>query len=294
MTFKSQHDLYLSTCETQIKNSVNAFFMPGSTVSNAAEYSLLNGGKRVRGILTLAVCDLLQGGQYPANSFSAAVEMIHAFSLVHDDLPCMDDDDMRRGKPSCHIAFGEANALLAGDLLSLAAFSTIASADFATPEMVQQAVQVLAFGSGAKGMIYGQELDIAAEHKTLTEEQLQEVHKHKTGSLILSAAELGIIAAGEKPKEHLSIVKYATTLGLVFQIVDDILDVTGDESVLGKPLGSDAKNEKNTFVSINGLEKSIEIANQLTQESVFLLQQTYDEKSSFLSEFALNLVNRVN
>ncbi|MDL2325268.1 polyprenyl synthetase family protein [Ruminococcaceae bacterium OttesenSCG-928-A16] len=292
MNFEEQHAFYIASCEQAIAAEIKNHFQAGSMVSQAAEYSALNGGKRVRGVLTLATSSLLGGGAAPAASFAAGVEMVHAFSLVHDDLPCMDDDDMRRGKPACHIVYGEANALLAGDLLAIAAFATLAGAPSQNAAMNNTAVQVLAAASGAKGMIYGQELDMLAEETPVDETGLHTIHQHKTGALIVAAAHLGIVAAGQSIAAHPAITQYAQNLGAVFQIIDDILDVTADETVLGKPTGSDDKNGKTTFVSLHGVAKARQIATQLTQQAMNGLAE-YGDKAEFLNQFAQTLLQRV-
>lgn len=238
MNFSEQHSRYLELCQAAVQMACENLFQPAglSKVSEAAAYSLLNGGKRVRGVLTLAVCDMLGGDLRIAAEFAAAVEMVHAYSLVHDDLPCMDDSPLRRGKPSTHIAFGETTALLAGDLLLTQAFECLAQAG-ASPENAIKAVGCLAKAAGAKGMVYGQELDLKHEMLPASIQDLYQIHRNKTGALLSAAAVLGILAAGKSELSEYTVVEYADRLGLVFQIVDDVLDVTSDEASLGKPVG---------------------------------------------------------
>lgn len=290
-TYDETHAAYLKSCEEAIQQCCDTLLQPNSVVSEAAAYSLLNGGKRVRGVLCMAVCDMLQGNMPAAAAFSAAVEMVHAFSLVHDDMPCMDDDDMRRGKPACHIAYGQANALLAGDLLAIQAFEVTATAP-ADAQACATATALLAAGAGAKGMIYGQELDMKFETETPTREDLRAIHHYKTGALIKTAAGLGVVAAGQEVNSQPAITQYAENIGLVFQIVDDILDVTAEEKQLGKPIGSDAASGKTTFVTMLGLQKARQHAEELTTQATRALRQAYGDRAQFLEQFAQNLLTR--
>lgn len=291
MTFEVQHTTYVKQCNAAIGVAEASLLQPGSAVSQAAMYTLDNGGKRVRGVLTLAVCNLLGGDVPMAESFAVAIEMVHAFSLIHDDLPCMDDDGLRRGKPACHIAFGEATALLAGDALCVAAFEAAATAP--GPEAGRAAAAaLLARAAGAKGMIYGQELDLWYEEHLADEEDLRCIQAHKTGALLLAAAQLGQIASGTQPSTGDPVAVYARNIGLAFQIVDDILDVTAEESVLGKPIGSDEKSGKTTFVSLNGVEAARREVAALTKQAADALCQ-YGDAAQFLRAFADNLAGRL-
>lgn len=292
MTFEKKHDTYLLRCENAIVAKSDALFLKQSTVSQAAQYSLLNGGKRVRGVLVLAVSDLLNGNMIAADSFATALEMIHAFSLVHDDLPCMDDDDMRRGKPAAHIAFGEATALLAGDALAIQAFEAIVLEKLPA-EMQVAAVACLSKAAGAKGMIWGQELDLKYENQKADRAALDAIHRNKTGALLLAAAELGVISANNHIQSCPEISQYAQNVGLVFQIVDDILDVVSTQNILGKPVGSDSGNGKSTFVSLFGLEEAKKQVSLLTNEAVEALEQKYKNDAAFLCEYATLLAARI-
>lgn len=292
MNFEQQHAAYLTACEQAVGQMAAPVWRENSRVSEAARYSLENGGKRVRGVLTLAVCDLLGGNAEAAAAFACAVEMVHAFSLVHDDLPCMDDDDVRRGKPACHIAYGEATALLAGDLLALGAFEVLANAA-ATAEQRIEAVRVLGAASGARGMIYGQELDLRYETKAADEAALHSIQAHKTGELITAAAHLGAVAAEKPLAEVPAVTQYARNIGLVFQIVDDVLDEEADPALLGKPVGSDAQQGKTTFVTMFGKPEAKRRAAELTQQAADGLRQAYGEKAAFLCAFAQQLARRV-
>ena len=259
-------------------------------VSEAMKYSVRNGGKRIRPVLTLEFCKACGAEPEKALPFACAVEMIHTYSLIHDDLPCMDDDDYRRGKPSCHIAYGEANALLAGDALLTLAFETVVKADVPA-ENVVRAVKELSYSAGILGMVGGQVLDLQNENKALTLGELEQIHNLKTGELIRVACVLGCIAAGADEEKIKAAEAYAKGIGLTFQIVDDILDVTSDAETLGKPIGSDAENQKTTYVSLLGIEKSKEVAAELTQKAKEVLA-VYDENTEALSELADNLLIR--
>lgn len=262
-------------------------------VSDAMRYSVRNGGKRVRPMLVLEICRICGGNPEDALPFACALEMIHTYSLIHDDLPCMDDDDMRRGKPSCHKAFGEDNALLAGDALLTLAFETAAKAnENIEPKNVIRAISALSNFAGIDGMIGGQVLDLAAEKQSPDLAALQQIHLLKTAALIKAAAVLGCFAANVTDGKKLSAAtKYAENIGVAFQIVDDILDVTSDSQTLGKPVGSDAKNEKTTYVTLLGLSESQKVAERLTAEAVEALN-AFDGDTQFLANYAVRLSNR--
>lgn len=239
-----------------------------SVIYEAMRYSLTAGGKRLRPALVLEFCRMFGGSEEAAMPFAMAVEMIHCYSLIHDDLPCMDDDDMRRGQPSCHKKFGEANALLAGDALLTAAFEQIGNSNLLSSGARAKAAALMAQFAGAAGMVGGQVIDLSYEGKPLTEEILTEMYSLKTGALLQAACSLGTLAGGGDQTALERAGQYAKALGLAFQIVDDILDVTGDEVVLGKPIGSDVESEKTTFVTLFGLEKAREIAAAYTKQAL--------------------------
>lgn len=255
----------------------------------AMTYSLMAGGKRIRPVLTLAVCRLFGGQAEDALPFACGLEMVHTYSLIHDDLPCMDDDDFRRGKPTNHKVYGQANAVLAGDALLTAAFSVLASAPL-PPERVCRAVTVLAQAAGPAGMVGGQVLDLLGEGKALREEEVIEIEALKTGCMIEAAARLGAIAAGSTPEQEEAAASYARSIGLAFQIRDDVLDVTGDAQTLGKPIGSDQSHDKSTFVALKGLAACEEWIDQLTEQAIQCLAP-YPE-SDFLCALARFLAGR--
>ncbi len=244
-----------------------------AVLDESMRYSLMAGGKRVRPALTLEFCRLFGGDPDHAVPFAAAVEMIHTFSLIHDDLPCMDDDDLRRGRPTNHKVFGEANALLAGDALALDAFGMAAANEAVSPEARAMAVMLLSTASGSAGMVRGQIIDMFGEENKLSYEELLTLHRHKTGALIRVAAELGCLAAGKGvgSPEMLAAEGYAERIGLAFQVIDDILDVTSTPEALGKSVGGDAEHNKNTFLSFSTVEAAEAYAERLTEEAVALL-----------------------
>lgn len=262
---------------------------------DAMRYSVADGGKRIRPVLTLAFCEACSGDMRAALPFAAAVEMIHSYSLVHDDLPCMDNDDMRRGKPSCHKKYGETNALLAGDALLTAAFETaLKPAEVTVPaERVIKATRVLAEAAGACGMVGGQIIDLMSENKHNGLEKLKVMDALKTGALIRVAAEMGCIIAGAGDEQLNAAKVYSESIGLAFQIQDDILDVTASSEELGKPAGSDLENEKSTYVALLGLEESAKLVEKLTDEAKNALS-VFNENGRFLADLADALSNRRN
>ena len=291
MEYKAQYQEYLRQA-TAALDAASACFLPEeSEVCRAARYSLLGGGKRIRAILTLSVCDMLGGDMQAAAQFAAAVEMLHCYSLIHDDLPCMDNDDLRRGRPSCHKAFSESTAMLAGDVLLTEAFEVIANAP-AAPQVCVAAARALGAGAGSCGMVYGQELDLKYEALAATEEQLRLIHRNKTGALINAAVQMGAAAAEATPQQCEILASYAYGVGLVFQIVDDVLDVVGSQEQLGKPIGSDSENGKTTFVTLFGTDGAMELAKKLNNETCASLHREFGEKSAFLVELARELLVR--
>lgn len=237
-------------------------------IYDAMYYSVKNGGKRVRPVLTMLFCKASGGNPENALPLAAAVELIHTYSLIHDDLPCMDNDDFRRGKPSNHKVFGEANAVLAGDALLTAAFSLIADGakkGLYSFEAAVKAVDVLSSLSGASGMVGGQFIDLSSEGKEVSVETLELQDKLKTGALISAACVLGCIAANADEKLIKSAENFAYSTGLAFQIKDDVLDVTGSLEKIGKKTGSDSENNKATYVGLLGLEKCRALVDELTE-----------------------------
>ena len=291
MEYKAQYQEYLLQA-TAALDAASARFLPEeSEVCRAARYSLLGGGKRIRAILTLSVCDMLGGEMQTAAQFAAAVEMLHCYSLLHDALHCMDNDDLRRGRPSCHKAFSESTAMLAGDVLLTEAFEVIANAP-AAPQVCVAAARALGAGAGSRGMVYGQELDLKYEALAATEEQLRLIHRNKTGALINAAVQMGAAAAQANETQCRELEGYAYGIGLVFQIVDDVLDVIGSQEQLGKPIGSDSENGKTTFVTLYGTEGAMELARRLNEQTCASLRAEFGEKSAFLEQLARELLVR--
>lgn len=258
-------------------------------VVEAMKYSLLNGGKRLRPVFCLEFAKMCSCDRKDALDFACAVEYIHTYSLIHDDLPCMDDDDYRRGKPSCHKKFGEATALLAGDGLLTQAFQIIGDCDLSDSKKVL-ATRLLAQNSGVSGMIGGQVIDLKYESETPDLKQLLSVHRLKTGALISAACLLGCIAAGADNDKISAASRFAYNLGIAFQIKDDILDVVGNSEILGKPVGSDAENEKTTYVTLEGLDKSQSDVEKLTNAAINELSAF--DNNEFVMLLAQKLVNR--
>ncbi len=277
------------------ENAVNAVaeqYLPkDSSVCRAARYSLLGGGKRIRAMLVLAACELLNGDYDAAQMLAGAVEMLHCYSLIHDDLPCMDNDDYRRGRLSCHKAFDEATALLAGDVLLTEAFEAAANASEKT-DITAKAAAALAAGAGSRGMVLGQELDLAAETDKPDAAQLEKIHHFKTGSLICASVQMGAACAVTSEEALAALSLYAFDLGLVFQIVDDILDVTSSPEVLGKPVGSDAANGKVTFATLYGVDGAMKKAQAINEKNCERMRAQFGAKAEFLIAFAQDLLLR--
>ncbi len=262
--FRDKMHEYAALTESYMKRRIDALYTEPSlrntlaavsTLFDSMAYSLFAGGKRLRPFLTLEFCSLCGAPAEKALPFAAAMEMVHTFSLIHDDLPCMDNDDLRRGKPTNHKAFGEATALLAGDALVFSAFECVA--DSALPaEAAVKAVRLLSGGAGAIGMIAGQQLDMWAEDHPSDDALLTLLQRKKTGALFETAVGLGCLAAGfdETTMQYRAATDFASHFGLAFQITDDLLDVCGDTALLGKSVGSDAQNGKTTFVTLLGLD----------------------------------------
>lgn len=265
-------------------------------ICEAMNYSVLGGGKRLRPVMMQATYELFGGdNEKVIKPFMAAIEMIHTYSLVHDDLPAMDNDDLRRGRATTHVKYNEGLAILAGDGLLNFAFETALKAfdGGENPKVVARAMKVLAKKAGIYGMIGGQTVDIEAENgnQVMNEETLLFIHKHKTAALIESSMMIGAILAGASDKDIETVENIAYNIGIAFQIQDDILDVIGSEEVLGKPIGSDAKNEKLTYVSLKGLEVAKEDVKKLSDEAILNIKN-YEKDEHFLSELTKYLIDR--
>ena len=254
---------------------------PQKSIYEAMNYSVFAGGKRLRPVLMTAVCEMCGGDIDEVMPFACAMEMIHTYSLIHDDLPAMDNDDLRRGMPTSHVKFGEAQAILAGDALLNKAFETVSGYSGKYPERAIRAMKILANSSGTEGMIGGQVVDIESEHRDITLSDLEYIHLLKTGAIIRSSCVVGAVMAGANDDEINAVDEFARNLGVAFQICDDVLDVTSTEEELGKPIGSDAKSDKNTYVKLVGLEKSKKLINEYSKKAVNALG-IFGDRADFL------------
>lgn len=283
---------YAGMTEAALEQFLNFGGCRQQKVIDAMRYSLEAGGKRIRPVLVLEFCRVFGGNPADALPFAAAIEMIHTYSLIHDDLPCMDNDAMRRGKPSCHAAFGEDTALLAGDGLLTLAFSVMAGAKLPA-RTVCRAVGTLADASGVMGMIGGQVIDLASEGQRIDLDILLELDALKTGALLRAAAKLGCIAGGADERQTALADRYAADIGLSFQIVDDMLDLSGSTEELGKPVGSDLENQKSTFVSLYGMDGAREKVRALTRSAKDALREMGTD-TEFLEGLTDYLANRTS
>ena len=265
---------------------------PGQGLGQAMAYSLMAGGKRIRPILTLEFCRAAGGDPQQALDAACGVEMLHTYSLIHDDLPCMDNDDLRRGKPTNHVVFGECTATLAGDALQAEAFRTILSTELPA-EMRAECARLLAEAAGENGICGGQQLDMEGEGKVLTKEELMDINDRKTSAMIYAACLMGVTCGGGNEQQREAAAKYAKALGLAFQIRDDMLDVISTESELGKPIGSDAREGKNTFMALYGLERCGAYVHELSEQAAAAVDGAFAD-SAFLQQLARSLADRKN
>ncbi len=265
------------------------------TIFEAMNYSLRAGGKRLRPILLMEAYKLCQGQGEDFVPYSVAMEMIHTYSLIHDDLPALDNDDLRRGKPTNHIVFGEAMAILAGDALLNTAYETMLNAAFKhpRPELSLRAAYEISRGAGIYGMIGGQVVDVESEDKKINKDKLDYIHMNKTAAMIVGSVRAGAILAGVDEDRLESLTKYAENIGLAFQIVDDILDIEGDEKLLGKRVGSDLDNDKSTYPSLLGISESKKIVENLIEEAKISLE-VFDSDAEFMNALADFIRDRQN
>lgn len=265
------------------------------TIFEAMNYSLRAGGKRLRPILLMEAYKLCQGQGEDFVPYSVAMEMIHTYSLIHDDLPALDNDDLRRGKPTNHIVFGEAMAILAGDALLNTAYETMLNAAFkhSRPELSLRAAYEISRGAGIYGMIGGQVVDVESEDKKINKDKLDYIHMNKTAAMIVGSVRAGAILAGVDEDRLESLTKYAENIGLAFQIVDDILDIEGDEKLLGKRVGSDLDNDKSTYPSLLGISESKKIVENLIEEAKISLE-VFDSDAEFMNALADFIRDRQN
>ena len=303
------HEAWMSAQLAQVEHALEAWVASGVTentsivsdlatvLSQAMRYAVLDGGKRLRPLLVLAAAEAVEAttgrAAQAALRAACAVELIHAYSLVHDDMPCMDNDILRRGKPTVHVKFGEAQALLAGDALQALAFELLTPSPDVVDVDVQAALcRILALSAGCHGMAGGQAIDLASVGKLLTLDQLHNMHRLKTGALLQASVLMGAACGTISPAVKLDLQAYGAAIGLAFQVVDDILDVTADTATLGKTAGKDADQNKPTFVSLLGLEKSIAYADKLLAQALGALERTGLENTHALQSLAHMVVNR--
>lgn len=286
-------DNYNDAINTRLDEILKPYNAEYSKLLDAVYYSACAGGKRIRPKIMLEFMRVCGGNTNYALNFACALEMIHTYSLVHDDLPCMDNDDIRRGRPSCHKAFDEATALLAGDALLTDAFSVALKTENISYENVLKSALVLAECAGSKGMIGGQVIDLKYENKTAPISVVKELYRLKTGALLVAAAKIGCILAGADDNKIKAAADFAENIGLAFQIRDDILDIVGNEVELGKPIGSDAYEKKSTYVTLVGLEKAQDDVVDITNKALMSLD-AFDGDTSSLKQLALELIKRNN
>ena len=292
---------YIKSCRFRIDEQLKRVLPETSIVSpelvEAMSYSVFNGGKRVRPVLVYAANHALGGQPHQADPAASAVELIHAYSLVHDDLPAMDDDDLRRGKPTCHKAFNEATAILAGDALQTLAFEVLTDPNSFPDTLLSdntrlQLLYQLARASGHEGMCGGQSMDLSSVGSELNQEQLELMHSHKTGALIRTSVLMGAISSGHATEVQLKALSdYADAIGLAFQVQDDILDVTADTETLGKQQGADDALDKPTYVSLMGLAEAKAFAESLCQQAIDNLEE-FGEQASYLRALAEYIIRR--
>ncbi|MBP3309732.1 MAG: polyprenyl synthetase family protein [Ruminococcus sp.] len=295
MEFKDKFAEYIEYTESNLKkyNALTESESAQKNLIDAMNYSLEAGGKRIRPVLVYAFTEAFGGDYRSAAAPASAIEMIHTFSLIHDDLPAMDNDDFRRGKPSCHKAFGEAMAILAGDALSVLPFEIISDDKTLSDAQKVKIISVLSKAVGRNGMIGGQVIDMENEQRDdVYEANLRNMYRHKTGELIAVSCVMGCICAGADENSIKIAADYGYKLGLAFQIIDDILDVTSTTEELGKPVGSDAEENKTTFVTLYGIEKAQGIADNITCEALDCLEKLGNNE--FLKELTEMLLNRKN
>lgn len=281
---------YKNLVDSKLSEFFNPSGMSYDGLLESMHYSLTAGGKRIRPTLVLEFCRISGGDVEKALPVACAIEMLHTYSLIHDDLPCMDNDDLRRGKPTNHVVYGECTATLAGDALQAEAFGTIARSELPAENKIA-CVEILADAVGSDGMCAGQYLDMVGESKRLTEEELDDINSRKTGALLIAACRMGVAAAGGSGDMLEAAAHYGACVGAAFQIRDDILDVISTSEELGKPIGSDAQEHKNTYMALLGESKCMEMIEKLTNQAKSTLCGAFDD-TKFLCDLADSMVTR--
>ena len=282
---------YKALIDTKLAEYFRADDMPQAGLFEAMRYSLNAGGKRIRPILVLEFCRITGGDCDKSLPVACAIEMLHTYSLIHDDLPCMDNDDLRRGKPTNHVVYGECTATLAGDALQAEAFGTILRSELPA-ESRAECARILADAVGADGMCGGQFLDMIGENKLLTACELDEINSRKTGALLIAACTMGVAAAGGNEKQSEAARRFGAAIGAAFQIRDDMLDVISTSEQLGKPIGSDAQEHKNTYMALYGAERCMKMIEKLTEVAKAALNEAFDD-TAFLCDLADSMVTRM-
>ena len=288
------NDMTANEYKNLVDSKLSEFFNPSGMsydgLLESMHYSLTAGGKRIRPTLVLEFCRISGGDVEKALPVACAIEMLHTYSLIHDDLPCMDNDDLRRGKPTNHVVYGECTATLAGDALQAEAFGTIARSELPAENKIA-CVEILDDAVGSDGMCAGQYLDMVGESKRLTEEELDDINSRKTGALLIAACRMGVAAAGGSGEMLEAAAHYGACVGAAFQIRDDILDVISTSEELGKPIGSDAQEHKNTYMALLGESKCMEMIEKLTNQAKSALCGAFDD-TKFLCDLADSMVTR--
>ena len=282
---------YKALIDTKLAEYFRADDMPQAGLFEAMRYSLNAGGKRIRPILVLEFCRITGGDCDKSLPVACAIEMLHTYSLIHDDLPCMDNDHLRRGKPTNHVVYGECTATLAGDALQAEAFGTILRSELPA-EARAECARILADAVGADGMCGGQFLDMIGENKKLTAQELDEINSRKTGALLIAACTMGVAAAGGSDKQLEAAAMFGAAIGAAFQIRDDMLDVISTSEQLGKPIGSDAQEHKNTYMALYGADRCMEMIKKLTEQAKAVLNEAFDD-TAFLCDLADSMVTRM-
>lgn len=290
------NDMTANEYKKYVDAKLSEYFKPSGLsydgLLESMHYSLTAGGKRIRPMLVLEFCRISGGNIEKTLPVACAIEMLHTYSLIHDDLPCMDNDALRRGKPTNHVVYGECTATLAGDALQAEAFGTIARSQLPAEARVT-CVEILADAVGSDGMCAGQYLDMVGEHKLLSEDELNDINSRKTGSLLTAACRMGVAAAGGNKAMLEAAAQYGACVGAAFQIRDDILDVISTSEELGKPVGSDAQEQKNTYMALLGEDKCMQMIEKLTDQAKNAIAGAFED-TKFLCELADSMVTRKN
>lgn len=296
MDFMKKMDSWNNIINDELDRYVAEQTGPGANIHKAMKYSVMAGGKRLRPILALAVCEVLRGNIEDVIPYACAIEMIHTYSLIHDDLPAMDNDDLRRGIPTSHKVFGEALAILAGDALLNKAYEIMVDHTYSQDRMFSQglaAIKIIADGAGANGMIRGQVIDIESEGQDISIETLETMHRCKTGALIKASVLAAAVLCGASHDEYERLLEYSENIGLAFQIKDDIMDVESSQAQLGKTIGKDALNKKATYVTLLGAKKAEDLLNKTVDDAIKSLE-CFEDRADFLKSLAVFVKERKN